>query len=225
MKLEDIPKTVIITTFRSYSFYYSCFDLRNAEATFQRLMDGILGDLPLCECYINDVLMFSPPKKNTSLPTHRSRLSATKRPCSPDYKFLPAIATTLAPLYTFLKGKPKELKWGPLQEVVFCNAINTLSSDATLTFFIDTIDVAIGAVHEQVVRGSHQTLAFFCWKIFKAVHLAVHLFYYFLEGTPFVLCTPLMPPVHAFSRESDTRSARQRRHLVHPSTLTSLPRG
>ncbi|XP_068201622.1 uncharacterized protein [Palaemon carinicauda] len=36
--------------------------------------------------------------------------------------FLPAITANLNHLYSSLKGKPKDLKWGPLQEVAFCNA-------------------------------------------------------------------------------------------------------
>ena len=56
---EDIPKTAITTPFGTYTFNYSCFGLRNAGATFQRLMDGILGDLPFCVCYVDDILVFS----------------------------------------------------------------------------------------------------------------------------------------------------------------------
>ncbi|XP_066984720.1 uncharacterized protein [Macrobrachium rosenbergii] len=56
---EDIPKTVIITPFGSYVSAYSIFGLRNAGATFQRLMDSILGDLNFCVCYIDDILIFS----------------------------------------------------------------------------------------------------------------------------------------------------------------------
>lgn len=56
---EDIPKTAVITPFGSYTFNYSTFGLRNSGATFQRLMDGILGDLPFCACYVDDILVFS----------------------------------------------------------------------------------------------------------------------------------------------------------------------
>ena len=55
----DIPKTAIITPFGTFTFNYSCFGLRNAGATFQRLMDTILGDLPFCICYVDDILIFS----------------------------------------------------------------------------------------------------------------------------------------------------------------------
>ena len=59
MNKEDIPKTAITTPFGTFTFNYSCFGLRNAGATFQRLMDGILGDLPFCVCYVDDILVFS----------------------------------------------------------------------------------------------------------------------------------------------------------------------
>ncbi len=35
------------------------FGLRNAGNTFQRLMDQILGDLPFCFVYVDDILVFS----------------------------------------------------------------------------------------------------------------------------------------------------------------------
>lgn len=64
MHEEDVPKTAITTPFGTYTFNYSCFGLRNAGATFQRLMDGILGDLPFCVCYVDDILVFSSSKKD-----------------------------------------------------------------------------------------------------------------------------------------------------------------
>ena len=59
MNKEDIPKTAVTTPFGTYTFNYSCFGLKNAGATFQRLMDNIMGDLPFCVCYVDDVLIFS----------------------------------------------------------------------------------------------------------------------------------------------------------------------
>ncbi|XP_068203628.1 uncharacterized protein [Palaemon carinicauda] len=41
-------------------------------------------------------------------------------------RFLPAIAATLAPFYASLKGRPRDLKWCPLQESAFYNAKNGL---------------------------------------------------------------------------------------------------
>ena len=56
---EDIPKMAIITPFGTYTLNYSCFGLRNSGTTFQCLMDGILGDLTFCFCYVDDILIFS----------------------------------------------------------------------------------------------------------------------------------------------------------------------
>ena len=56
---DDIPKTAITTPFDTYTFNYSCFGLRNAGATFQRMMDTVLGDLPFCVAYVDDILVFS----------------------------------------------------------------------------------------------------------------------------------------------------------------------
>ena len=73
MHAEDIPKTAITTPFGTFTFNYSCFGLRNAGATFQRLMDGILGDFPFCVCYVDDILVFS------SYATHSSSSTAFRK--------------------------------------------------------------------------------------------------------------------------------------------------
>ena len=56
---DDIEKTAIITPFGTYVFQFTTFGLRNSGATFQRVMDSILGDLPFCVVYVDDILIFS----------------------------------------------------------------------------------------------------------------------------------------------------------------------
>ena len=59
MNPANIPKTAITTPFGTYTFNFSCFSLCNSGATFQRMMDNVLGDLPFCIAYVNDILIFS----------------------------------------------------------------------------------------------------------------------------------------------------------------------
>ena len=60
MAPEDIKKTAIITPFGMFEFLRLPFGLRNAGQTFQRLMDQVLGGLPYCFVYVDDILVFSP---------------------------------------------------------------------------------------------------------------------------------------------------------------------
>ena len=60
MASEEIPKTAIITPFGKFEFLRLPFGLGNTFNTFQRMMDQILGNLPYCFVYIDDILVFSP---------------------------------------------------------------------------------------------------------------------------------------------------------------------
>ena len=60
---DSISKTAIITPFGLWEFTRMPFGLRNAAQSFQRLMDGILRDLPFVFVYIDDILVASPSKE------------------------------------------------------------------------------------------------------------------------------------------------------------------
>ena len=66
---EDGQKTVFITPFGMFEFLRLPFGFRNARNTFQRMMDQILGDLPFCFVYVDDILIFSPDED-----THKQNL-------------------------------------------------------------------------------------------------------------------------------------------------------
>ncbi|XP_068247838.1 uncharacterized protein [Palaemon carinicauda] len=125
MNPEDIPKAAIITYFGTCTFNYSRFCLRNAESTFQLLMAGIIGDLPFCEG-VQPLLEKVAAVQNLPTPSAVKALHEFLAIMNYYYRFLLAIAANLALLYISLKGMPKDLKCGPLQEVDFCNAKNAL---------------------------------------------------------------------------------------------------
>lgn len=57
---SDRDKTTFLTPFGKFRFTVMPFGLRNAPATFQRLMDGILGGhSEFCNVYIDDISVFS----------------------------------------------------------------------------------------------------------------------------------------------------------------------
>ena len=286
----DIPKTAVTTPFGSFTFNYSCFGLRNAGATFQRMMDGILGDLPFCVCYIDDILIYSSDSQQhlqhiatvldhlqqNGLVVHcdkcvfgareveflghhltsagvsplPGKVTAIKRFPTPFtvkalqefvglvnyyHRFVPGVASIMAPLYSVLAGKPKDLVWDAPQAEAFLKAKEALAGASLLAFPIpgkplllttDASNIAIGAVLEQFVQGQPRPLGFFSRRLQKAeknystfdrellaIHQAIRHFRHLLEGTTFAIQTDHMPLVHAFTRQGDTWSLRQRRHL------------
>ena len=54
---KDITKTAITTPFGTFEFLRMPFGLKNAEQTFQRMMDEILSDLDFIFVYMDDVLV------------------------------------------------------------------------------------------------------------------------------------------------------------------------
>ena len=64
IKLEDQPKTAISTPFGLYQFRRMPFGLRNAGATFQRMMDSIFQEFDFVFIYLDDVLIASKNKED-----------------------------------------------------------------------------------------------------------------------------------------------------------------
>ena len=56
---EDIPKTAFTTPFGHYEYLVLPFGLCNGPATFQSLMNDLLGHLKFCIVYLDDILIFS----------------------------------------------------------------------------------------------------------------------------------------------------------------------
>ena len=59
MSSEDICKTAIVTPFGLFKFLSMHFGLKNAEQTFQRLMDRISKGLPFVFIYLDHILVAS----------------------------------------------------------------------------------------------------------------------------------------------------------------------
>ena len=139
------------------------------------------------------------------------------------HRFLPKVASIMAPLYNVLKGKPKTLTWGTPQEDAFHAAKRALSSatylkfpapNAPLFLSTDASDSAMGGVLEQIVHGHPQPLAFFSRKFspaesrystfdreLLAIYSSVRHFHHFLQGTSFTIQTDHLPLIHAFTKK------------------------
>ena len=251
-------------------------------------MDDILGDLPFCVCYVDDVLVFSDSKKEHlqhlkivlerlsknglivredkctfgaseieflghiisqhGVTPIREKADAIQRFPKPTtvkglqeflglvtfyHRFLPNIASTLAPLNELLKGKPKLLTWNT--DAAFQNAKRALADATLLTFpapnaelrlTTNASDIAIGAVLEQHLNGYSAPLAFYSKKLSNterrystfdrellAVYLVTKHFKHLLEARHFKIQTDHLPLVHAFSKKTDPCSSRQQRQL------------
>ncbi|KAL8561234.1 hypothetical protein ACOMHN_024490 [Nucella lapillus] len=59
MAPSSVAKTAIITPFGLWEFIHMPFGLKNTAQAFQRLMDGILQDIPFTFVYIDDILVAS----------------------------------------------------------------------------------------------------------------------------------------------------------------------
>ena len=205
---DDIPKTAIITPFGNYTFNYTCFGLRNAGATFQRLMDSLFGKLPFVIVYIDDILIFSDNLKDhikhikqvleilranglvikpskcswaqksieflghsvgsNGISPLKSKVDAIDKFPIPQsvkqlqefngmvnfyHRFLPNIATTMAPLYEALKNKPKSLVWSPILDKAFRATKLALANATTLSYPIKNANLRLTTDASEIAMG------------------------------------------------------------------------
>ncbi|XP_068215902.1 uncharacterized protein [Palaemon carinicauda] len=137
-------------------------------------MDSILGNLPFCVCYVDDILIFSRTKEE-----HRRHVSAVLKRLQEnglvvvltnahsalkEWTFsVIACPRTLTPLDDVLKGKAKKLERGSPKKHTFSQTKDALANSTTLAYFdvnpplrltTDARNVTCGAVLEQHVDGS-----------------------------------------------------------------------
>lgn len=72
MSAECVKKTAFNVENGHYEYLRMPFGLKNAPATFQRVMDSVLKNLQhkICLVYMDDVIMFPHPSKNIQATTN-----------------------------------------------------------------------------------------------------------------------------------------------------------
>ena len=180
--------------------------------------------------------------RNFPTPNSRSSLQRFLGIINFYHRFLPTIASRLAPLHAASAGRGKELAWTTECQDSFENAKAALAhaillhhpqANAPTRITVDASDLAIGAQIEQLHHGYWVPIAFFSRKLSStemkystsdrellAAYQAVHHFRYFVEGKPFTLYTDHKPLTFALSNNAD-RSPRQSRHLSFIAEFTS----
>ncbi|XP_068209118.1 uncharacterized protein [Palaemon carinicauda] len=149
-----------MTTYLQNAKVFSMLDL------IKGLIKGFLGDLPSVYVTWMTCLSSLPLTRNTSFTYAMGSTSYNRM------AFKSATATNLVPLYASLKGKAKDLMWGPLQELAFCNAKNALGSSGAITFSVPYASLLVSnnasnAVLKQVVNDSPCPLSFISRKLSK----------------------------------------------------------
>ncbi|XP_066969089.1 uncharacterized protein [Macrobrachium rosenbergii] len=181
---DDIEKMTVNTPFRTYTFNYSCFGLRNSGATFQRLMDEILDNLPFCIIYVDDILIFSPDIRQQMRDVRRvlhilkenGLIKVQKDQCEwaqPEVEFLgyQISPNSVKPLTTKFQAitdflKPRTAK--AVQEFMgifnyYHHFIPSFAESFTLT--MDVSSTVTGVLLEQDTGDGHHPLASFSKKL------------------------------------------------------------
>lgn len=153
------------------------------------------------------------------------------------HRFIPQAAAHLQPLHALCSNAPPSrlVPWASVDEAAFATAKGLLSAasmlahplaEAPLVLSSDASDVGVGAVLEQYQQGKLRPLGFFSRhlsdterrysafdKELLGAYLGVRHFQPVIEGRQCTLLTDHRPLVGAWSKQSDSWSPRQQRHL------------
>ncbi|XP_066965782.1 uncharacterized protein [Macrobrachium rosenbergii] len=236
---EDIPKTAIITPFESCVFALSTFGLRNAGATFQRLMDSILRG-PKVPQGAPETHPGSPAAPAGEWPRQDAFDKCTfgvqkadflGHEVSPDgiRPLTSKVAAVWVPVPTSVR--PSEFLGMANYYRKFIPGIAHTTAPLTETLIGRPKSLLWGPSQQQAFspdEGHHRRppTAFFSKKFnpaeahystfdreLCAVYRAIWHLKFLLEGTPFTIYADHQPLVHAFTKQGDVWSSRQQRHL------------
>ena len=157
------------------------------------------------------------------------------------HRFVPNMATVLQPLNEKLNAKTKTLEWDENADNAFKTANSALRDatilvhpklDAETNIVVDASGTAV--VLQQNKHDTWQPFAFYSPKLkptetrysafdreLLAIYLAIKHFGYFLERREFHLLTNHKPLTFAINTMSNSKTARQTRHLSYISEFTS----
>lgn len=154
-------------------------------------------------------------------------------------RFLPHAAETQAPLNKLLtnckKNDKRPVPWNDEANLAFIKSKSSLADAATLVYpspdqqlflFVDASNTAVGAALNCSTNNGLKPLAFFSRKLsaaenkystydreLLAIYSSIKHFRHQLEGQNFVIFTDHRPLTFAFTKNSDSCSPRQLRHL------------
>ena len=180
--------------------------------------------------------------ENYPTPENRAQLQRFLGCLNYYHRFLPGIASKLAPLHAAASGRGTEICWSEECQHAFTQAKAALATaallyhprvDARTSITVDASQTAIGAQLEQKQEGRWVPIAFFSRKLSSTekkysafdrellgAYSAVRHFRHFVEGTSFTLFTDHKPLIYAFASDAD-RSPRQTRHLSFIAEFTT----
>ncbi|KAJ8398569.1 hypothetical protein AAFF_G00420970 [Aldrovandia affinis] len=151
----------------------------------------------------------------------------------------------MRPLYGALRGKTRnaQVDWGEEMTAAFESAERALAEptmlshqvpDAPIALTTDASDYAVGAVLEQLVKGTWRPLAFFSQQLrpnekkysafdreLLGLYLAIRHFRFSLEGCDFPAYVDHKPLVFAMAKAAEPWSVRQQCNLAYISEFTT----